>query len=260
MTSLKKTKFEKFIFTVGDMVIFFKDFVVCCFTRPFYYHKFIEQMVRLGIDSITITAIIGFVAGLIMTLEFGHGLAKFGGTLYVPAIVSLSIVREMSPILTSLLIAGRIGSGITAEIGSMNVTEQVDAIRALGTSPIRVLVVPKVLATMLSLPLLTIMASFLGILSGMLIANLEFGISPGFFLNKALQSVKFPDLIGGFIKSFVFSIIISVTACYRGFKTRDGTTGVGNSTTWVVVTASIGILFADFFLSKILILTLHKYR
>jgi phospholipid/cholesterol/gamma-HCH transport system permease protein len=254
-----KKKLKDFLFTVGEISILFKNFLYCSVTKPFYYNRLVEQIVQLGIGSISITAIIGVVTGLIMTLEFGHGLAKFGGTLYVPGIVSLSLIREMSPVLTSLLVAARVSSGIAAEVGSMNVSEQIDAIRALGTSPIRVIVVPRVLACIISVPLLAVMSSFLGILSGMLIANLEFSISPGFFINKALQIVHMNDLFGGLIKVFCFSFLIALIPCYKGFKTSEGTRGVGNTTTWAIVVTSISILICDFFLSKILIMTISSY-
>ena len=139
---------------MGEITELFGQFIRCLYTRPFYLGRIYEQIVQLGIGSLSITIVIGIVTGMVMTLQFGYGLAKFGGTLYVPAIVSLSLLRELAPIFTSLLIAGRIGSGISAEIGAMNVTQQIDAIRALGTSPIRVLVVPRILAAVISLPLL----------------------------------------------------------------------------------------------------------
>jgi phospholipid/cholesterol/gamma-HCH transport system permease protein len=187
-------------------------------------------------------------------LQFGYGLAKFGGTLYVPAIVSLSLLRELAPIFTSLLIAGRVGSGISAEIGAMNVTQQVDAIRALGTSPVRVLVVPRVVACIISLPLLATLSGFMGILGGMFIAYTEFNMPVGFYINKVLTTIKFADVFGSMVKCFIFGGVISILACYRGFQTTEGTRGVGNATTWVVVRASIIILISDFFLSKLLIL------
>lgn len=224
------------------------------FSRPFYWGRLFEQVVQLGVGSLSITIVIGIVTGLVMTLQFGYGLEKFGGTLYVPAIVSLSIFRELAPIFTSLLVAGRIGSGISAEIGAMNVTQQIDAVRALGTNPVRVLVVPRVLATILSLPLLTALSGFMGILGGLVIAYLEFNMPVGFYINKVLSTIGFMDVFGGMIKCAFFGLVISILACYRGFKTKEGTRGVGTATTWVVVRTSIVILISDFFLSKALLL------
>jgi phospholipid/cholesterol/gamma-HCH transport system permease protein len=247
-------KFKEKMELLGEVVVLSKDFFFCMFTRPFYWGRFFEQMSHLGIGSLSITIVIGVVTGLVMTLQFGYGLEKFGGTLYVPAIVSLSLMRELAPIFTSLLIAGRIGSGISAEIGAMNVTQQIDAIRALGTNPIRVLVVPKVLATVISLPLLATLSAFMGILGGLFIAYTEFNLPGGFYINKVLSTIKFSDVFGSMFKCAFFGFVISILACYRGFQTREGTKGVGAATQWTVVHASIIILISDFFLSKLLIL------
>jgi phospholipid/cholesterol/gamma-HCH transport system permease protein len=248
------TKLTRFFFHAGEITILFKNFLKCSVTRPFYIHRLFEQILYLGQGSISITIIIGFVMGLVMTLQFGYGLVKFGGTLYVPAIVSLSMIRELAPLFTSLLIAGRIGSGITAEIGAMNVTQQIDAIRALGTSPIRVLVVPRVLAALISLPLLTTLSAFAGICGSIVIWVIDFELPTGFFINKVLATIKMHDLFSALIKSAFFGMVITLVACYRGFSTKEGTKGVGVSVTWVVVTSSIAILVSDFFLSKILIM------
>ncbi len=239
---------------VGEITDLFWEFVCCLYTRPFYLGRIYEQIVQLGIGSLSITIVVGLVTGMVMTLQFGYGLAKFGGTLYVPAIVSLSLVRELGPIFASLLIAGRIGSGISAEIGAMNVTQQIDAIRALGTSPIRVLVVPRILASIISLPLLATLASLMGIIGGLIVASTEFQMPVGFYINKVLVTIKFMDIIGSMFKCAFFALVISLLACYRGFQTTEGTRGVGNATIWVVVRSSIIILISNFFLSKILIL------
>lgn len=251
------SKIKKQLAINGEIALLFQETVCCIFTRPFYWGRLLDQIVQLGIGSLSITIVIGFVTGLVMTLQFGYGLEKFGGTLYVPAIVAISLLRELAPIFTSLLIAGRVGSGISAEIGAMNVTQQIDAIRALGTSPTRVLVVPRVLACVISLPLLTTLSGFMGIMGGLIIAYTEFNMPMGFYINKVLTTITFSDVLGSMVKCAFFGVVISLLACYRGFKTREGTRGVGNATTWVVVRASIIILISDFFLSKLLILFLY---
>lgn len=247
-------KMKSHLLLVGEITDLFRDFIKCLYTRPFYLGRLYEQMVQLGIGSLSITIVIGLVTGMVMTLQFGYGLEKFGGTLYVPAIVSLSLLRELAPIFTSLLIAGRIGSGISAEIGAMNVTQQIDAIRALGTNPVRVLVVPRVLAAVISLPLLAVLSGFMGILGGLIMAYSEFNMPVGFYINKVLNTIKFMDIFGGMFKCAFFGLVISLLACYRGFQTTEGTKGVGEATIWVVVRTSIIILISDFFLSKALIL------
>ncbi len=250
ITQELKQRFE----TIGKITDLFIQFTKSCFSKPFYLDRVFEQIVRLGIGSLSISLVIGIVTGMVMTLQFGYGLEKFGGTLYVPAIVSMSIMRELGPIFTSLLIAGRVGSGISAEIGAMNVTQQIDALRALGTSPIRVLVVPRVLATVISLPLLAMLSTFSGILGGLVIAQTEFNIPPGFYLNKVFSSLSYSDIFGSMFKCVFFALIITLLACYKGFHTKEGTKGVGNTTIWVVVNSSIIILISDFFLTKFLIL------
>ncbi len=247
---------EFFIFVAEIFELFFNT-LKYTFSGPFYFSRLMEQITQLGFGSVSLTIVIGLTMGLVMTLNFGYGLTKFGGTLYVPAVVSLSLAREMAPLFTSLLVAGRVGSGIAAEIGAMNVTQQVDAIRALGTSPIRVLVVPRFWALVISLPLLSALSFAVGIIGGMIVCRAEFDILPGFYLFKVFSTVKFHDYMSGIVKSAVFAGIITIIACYKGLKTRDGTKGVGISTTWVVVTASILILVTDFFISKIFLVIWH---
>jgi phospholipid/cholesterol/gamma-HCH transport system permease protein len=244
-------KAREFFIFIGEIFALFFNTIRYTFSGPFYVSRLMEQIVQLGFGSTSITIVIGLTMGLVMTLNFGYGLAKFGGTLYVPAVVSLSLAREMAPLFTSLLVAGRVGSGIAAEIGAMNVTQQVDAIRALGTSPIRVLVVPRFWALVLSLPLLSSLSFGVGVIGGLIVCRTEFDIVPGFYFFKVFSTVKFHDYMSGIVKSAVFAGIITIFGCYRGLNTKDGTKGVGVSTTWVVVTASILILVTDFFISKI---------
>jgi phospholipid/cholesterol/gamma-HCH transport system permease protein len=244
-------KARAFFIFVGEIFSLFFQTIKCTFSGKFYTARLMEQINLLGFGSTSITVVIGLTMGLVMTLNFGYGLSKFGGTLYVPALVSLSLAREMAPLFTSLLVAGRVGSGIAAEVGAMNVTQQVDAIRALGTSPIRVLVVPRFWAMIISLPLLSALSFAVGIIGGMIVCKTEFDIVPGFYLFKVFSTVKIYDYASGIVKSMVFGGIITIFACYKGLNTKDGTKGVGITTTWVVVTASILILVTDFFISKI---------
>ena len=240
-----------FFISAGNLSHFFYETLKCSVTGPFYLSRLMEQINHIGYGSISITIVIGLTMGLVMTLNFGYGLAKFGGTLYVPSVVSLSLAREMAPLFTSLLVAGRVGSGIAAELGAMNVTQQIDAIRALGTSPIRVLVVPRFWSLIISLPLLSALAFAVGIFGGLIVCKTEFDITTGFYLYKVFSTVKFHDYMSGLVKSGVFAGIITIFACYKGMRTKDGTKGVGLTTTWVVVTVSILILVTDFFISKI---------
>lgn len=224
---------------------------------PFYLRLVIEQMYYIGVRSFLLVAVTGLATGSVMTLQFGYGLARFGGTLYVPKIVALAILREMGPVFTSLLVAGRIGSGIASEVASMKVTQQIDAIRALGTSPVQRIVIPRLLATLIMLPILTVFADFIGLFGSMLVAATELNINTEYFVATATDTLRMYDLLTGLAKTVVFAFFIAITACWRGLNTEGGTLGVGNSTTWVVVTSSIFIMIADFFLTKLFILTVY---
>jgi phospholipid/cholesterol/gamma-HCH transport system permease protein len=224
---------------------------------PFYFRLTLDQFVRLGLNSFLLVLVTGLAIGSVMTLQFGYGLARFGGKLYVPKIVVLSILREMGPIFTSLLCAGRIGSGIAAEVSTLKISQQIDAIRALGTNPIKRIVIPRVMATMLALPLLTLFANWIGCVAALIVSYTELQITPGFFMAKIFETLRFYDLWTGMAKSIVFAFFIAVTACWKGLKTEGGTEGVGSTTTWVVVASSIMIMVSDFFLTKFFILTVY---
>lgn len=221
------------------------------FRPPFYTKLFIEQCYTLGVKSCSIVFITALSTGFVMSLQFGFGLERFGGKLYVPKVVGLSIMRELGPVLTCLMLAGRVGSGIAAEIASMKVTQQIDAIRALGTDPIKKIVIPRVLALLLMTPLLAALADLVGILGGMFISNLELHIHPSFYFHEALVALQTSDFLVGISKTIFFAIIIGFTSCYYGLKTEGGTQGVGQATTHAVVTSSVLITIMDFVLTKI---------
>jgi len=218
---------------------------------PFYFDLFVEQCYQLGVKSFSLTAITALSTGMVMSLQFGIGLERFGGKLYVPKIVGLSIMRELGPVLTCLMLAGRIGAGIAAEIGSMTVTQQIDAIRALGTDPIKRVVIPRVLAMLVMAPLLTTLADLIGIFGGMWLSYIELNIRPEFYFHEAISAIQTSDFMTGFAKTFFFGLIISFTGCYYGLKTSGGTQGVGQSTTQAVVTSCILITIMDFVLTKL---------
>ncbi len=224
---------------------------------PYYPKLILQQIYAIGIQSFLLVAVTALATGSVMALQFGYGLAKFGGKLYVPKVVAMAILREMGPVFTSLLVAGRIGSGIASEVASMKVTQQIDAIRALGASPVKQIVIPRVVATVIALPILTLFADYIGLFGAMLICLTELGINTEYFITKAVETLRMYDLFTGMAKTLVFAFFISVTACWRGLTTEGGTQGVGNSTTWVVVTSSIFIMISDFFLTKFFIMTVY---
>jgi len=211
----------------------------------------IAQFDQIGVRSISIVAITSLFIGMVLALQTAYSLAEFGGALLIGKVVSLSLIRELAPVLMALMVGGRVGAGIAAEIGTMKVTEQIDALRALATNPVRKLVVPRVLATTIMMPLLTLLACFIGILGGLIIAVGSLHLSSNFYIRSVIETVKYNDLASGVGKTFFFGFAIGLIACYNGLSTTGGADGVGRSTTATVVTASITVLILDFFLTKV---------
>lgn len=234
----------------GGAAILTKQVVSELFRGPLYFPLVFEQIYQIGIRSFPLVFITAGSTGMVMALQFGLGLEKFGGKLYIPKIVSLSIVREMGPVFTCLMMAARVGAGIASEIGSMTVTQQIDAIRALGTSPIKKIVIPRVLGCVIAIPLLSVFSNFVGIVGGLMVGANDLGLDPVFYVQKVLTTIQLPDFISGFMKTPVFALIIALTACYFGLNVKGGTRGVGNATTKAVVYSSISILVGDYFLTK----------
>ncbi len=233
--------------------------IVCTLQRPLEIRATLYQMEALGVRSLGIASVVALFTGLVMATQFAYGLQKFGGMEYTGRIIGLSFARELAPALTAVVVGGRIGSGITAEIGSMAVTEQIDAIRALGADPVKKLVVPRVLASIVVMPILAAFALVLGFIGAMFITALEFGLPAPFFLATALESVRFADYFSGMFKTPFFGFIIAIVGCHFGFITRGGTEGVGNATTRSVVAISIALLISDFVLTKVSMLIWPAY-
>jgi len=225
--------------------------LMAMFKRPFEFRSTIHQLEVIGVRSVGIASVTSIFVGMVMAVQFAFGLQKFGGMEYTGRIIGLSFSRELAPTLTAVIVGGRIGSGIAAEVGSMNVTEQVDAIRALGADPIKKLVVPRLVASVIVMPVLGAFALVLGFSGAMFITSVEFDVPPGFFLRTALGSVNFRDYASGMFKTPFFGAIIALVGCHFGLTTRGGTEGVGQSTTRTVVATSIAILISDFFLTKL---------
>lgn len=205
----------------------------------------IEQMVRMGFDSIPIVTLISFFVGLILAMQSAYQLRQFGATIFVANLVAVSLVRELSPLLTAIVITGRSGSAITAEIGTMKVYEEIDALQTMGFNPIRFLVVPKTIAMLIMLPCLTIMADFIGILGGYIIAIATLDITSVRYIDQTISALYFKDLFSGLTKSFFFALIIAAIGCYQGLMVEGGAEGVGKSTTKSVVVTIFLIIAAD---------------
>jgi phospholipid/cholesterol/gamma-HCH transport system permease protein len=221
--------------------------------RPFEWKAIVEQIEAVGVASLGIVFVASVFIGMVMAVQFAFGLRKFGGMEYTPRVIALSFARELAPTLTAVIVGGRIGAGMAAEMGSMAVTEQIDAIRALGADPLKKLVFPRLVASVLVLPLLGVIALVLGVGGAMVITDTQFGIPASFFFRSALGSVTMMDFASGVIKTPVFGALIALIGCHLGMVTRGGTAGVGASTTRAVVAISIAIFIADFFLTKLVI-------
>jgi len=221
------------------------------FTRPFYGSEVVAQMDELGVKSLSITGITAFSVGMVLALQTAYALAAFGGKMFIGQVVAVSLVRELGPVLTSLMVGGRVGSGITAELGSMTVTEQVDALRSMAISPVRRLVLPRVLAVVIMLPILTAIADVLGIVGGLFIAVVDLQLTPSDYLNSIWNHLAIQDITSGIAKTVFFGLEIAIIGCYNGLQVSGGASSVGQATTRTVVLASISILISDFFLTKL---------
>lgn len=220
-------------------------------SAPFYLSATIEQFRVLIYNSLPLVLITACSTGAVMALQFGYGMSRFGGKLYVPTVVAISLVRDLGPVFTGLMLAGRAGAGISAEIGSMKVTQQVDAIRALGTDPIRKLVAPRVLVLLVGAPILTVFADLIGMLGGMVVSAAELNISTALYIQKSTDAVGTGDYILGGAKAVIFGGFIGLIACLNGLNTKNGTTGIGSSTTKTVVMSSTFIMISDVIITKL---------
>jgi len=220
-------------------------------TPPFDVREILRQLDRIGVGSLNLTNITALFTGLVLALQTAYTLAAFGARLYIGEVVALSLVRELGPVLTALMVGGRVGSGIAAELGSMAVTEQVDALRSMAADPVRKLVVPRLWAMLIALPLLTVLANAMGILGGMLIAVFQEGLTATFYFQHAFRLLTFEDVASGLGKTYVFAYLIAIIGCYNGMNAHGGADGVGRATTNTVYAAAISVLISNFFVTKL---------
>jgi phospholipid/cholesterol/gamma-HCH transport system permease protein len=221
------------------------------FRRPFEGRAIVKQLESLGVASVGIVVVTSVFIGMVMAVQFAFGLQKFGGLEYTGRVIALSFARELAPTLTAVIVGGRIGSGMAAELGAMAVTEQIDAIRALGADPLKKLVWPRLAASVIVLPVVAAFSLVLGFAGAMMITDLQFDVPSSFFFRSALSAVNMSDFLAGMLKTPFFGAIIALVGCHFGMTTKGGTAGVGNSTTRTVVVISIAILIADFILTKL---------
>jgi phospholipid/cholesterol/gamma-HCH transport system permease protein len=250
------------VLTVQEYFILAWNAIRFIFARPFYATDLVQQMDEIGVKSLGIVVLTGLFTGMVLALQASVQLAQFGATMYIGRFVAASMIRELGPVLAGLMVAARVGSGIAARLGSMKVTEQIDALNTLGTDPIKKLVTPRVLAALIMVPVLTVINDLIGIFGGNIIAKFISGIPTQLYWRTVWEQIAaggftlryIPnDFIQGLSKPFVFGGIISITACYFGLATTGGTEGVGESTTRTVVLASILILMVDYFMTQLLL-------
>jgi phospholipid/cholesterol/gamma-HCH transport system permease protein len=241
------------LYEVQEFALLSARAVTNVFRRPRYLHDTIVQMDIVGVGSLMIIILTGFFTGGVLALQSAKSLQAFGAVHLTGQLVSLSLIKELGPVLTALMVAGRVGSGIASELGSMIVTEQIDAMRALGTDPTKKLVTPRMIACTTMVPLLTVIADLFGLIGGWIVSLYTLRLNTALYWSNALRALDYNNALEGLLKPVVFGFIIGMVGCYFGLRTRGGTRGVGQNTTRAVVTASILVIVSDFFLSKIIL-------
>jgi len=236
---------------LGGLSILALETTFWIFVPPIKKERIFEQAKQIGLDSLFIVSLVAFFTGMILALQTAYLMKKLSSEIYIASIIALSLTRELGPVLTALIVAGRSGAAITAEIGTMTVTEQVDALKTLATNPVKYLVVPRFLALTLMLPVLTIYADLIGIFGGYLIGVNRLSISPSMYMATTFDTLVNKDIVTGLIKTVFFGMIISLVACYEGLNVEGGAEGVGKSTTKSVVTTFIFIIVADCFFTAL---------
>lgn len=240
-------KAVNFVKYLGNLIRLLLETLLLIFVPPFKEIRIFQQAKKIGVESLPIVSLLALFTGVILAFQTAYLMQRLGSEIYIANIVALSLVRELGPVLTALLIAGRVGAGITAEIGTMKVTEQIDALQSLATNPVKYLVVPRFLALVVMLPLLTVYADLIGILGGYGICVYRLGISSSMYLNMTFDALVLKDLFTGLAKTVVFGIIIAIVSCLEGFNVEGGAEGVGKATTNSVVKTFIMIIAADCF-------------
>jgi phospholipid/cholesterol/gamma-HCH transport system permease protein len=244
--SIKKTnQFSSFLKQIGDVALFIKDVFVNTFSKGFEFNEFLKQCFQIGNKSLPLIGVTGIIIGLVLTIQSRPVLINFGAESMLPGMVAVSIIREMGPVITALICAGKIGSSIGAELGSMRVTEQIDAMEVSSTNPMKFLIVPRILAATLMIPILTIFADALGIIGSWIGANIKGDVSFVLFIAQAFGKVDFMDFIPATIKTFFFGAVIGYVGCYKGFNAGRGTESVGIAANSAVVLSSLLLIIVD---------------
>ena len=253
LSDRQSTLLQSWVLEVQIFTVLGVKSIVSFFRRPLYLRETFEQMDIVGVGSLSISSLTAFFTGAVLAMQTSNTLSSFGAVGYTGQLVSVSLVRELGPVLTAVVVAGRIGSGIASELGSMLIGEQINAMRAMGTDPIKKLVTPRVVACTTMVPVLTVIADLVGIMGGFFVAYFFLGISPSLYLVSAYDRLAYTDLVQGLAKPPIFGFLIAIVGCYCGLGTYGGTEGVGRSTTQAVVSAMILIFISNFFITRVLL-------
>ena len=236
---------------LGEIVLFMLNAVRHCFTPPFYPRLILRQFLQIGYFSLPVVGLTAIFSGAVLALQSYSGFSRFNAESTIATVVVLSITRELGPVLAGLMVAGRVGASMAAEIGTMKVTEQIDALRTLSTNPFKYLVAPRVIAGVLMLPFLVLIADIIGVMGGYLVSVHALGFSPGPYIHNTVQFLETIDVVSGLVKSAFFGLVIAVMGCYFGYNSKGGAEGVGIATTNAVVSASIFILILNYIITGI---------
>ena len=241
----------KFFQSIGALVLFAAKSVVHVFTPPWYPKLILRQFIDIGYYSLPVVGMTAIFTGMVLALQSYTGFTRFNAESAIAGVVALSVTRELAPVLAGLMVAGRIGASIAAEIGTMRVTEQIDALTTLSVNPYKYLIVPRVIAGTIMLPILVLIADIIGIYGGYIVSIYSLGFSEGSYLNQTWDILQPNDVISGLVKASVFGFLVTMMGCYHGFNSGRGAQGVGAATTYAVVSASILILISNFILTKV---------
>lgn len=238
---------------VGRAGLLLAEAIAQIFQKPFRWKLFFKQMEFIGNKSLSVVMLTGLFTGMVLALQMYEAMRQFSAESVVGGVVALSITKELGPVLTALMVNSRAGSAIAAELGTMRVTEQIDALDSMAVNPVQYLISPRIFSGVIMLPFLTMIADFIGVIGGYLIAVLLLGLDHGLYVAKVIDFVELPDLLGGLLKSAVFGLILTFVGCYKGFYTHGGAEGVGNATTQAVVVAAVLILAADYLITSFIV-------
>ncbi len=241
----------QFVIRFGELMQFVLQALYHCFTPPYYGKNFLRQLLDMGFYSLPVVGLTTIFAGMVIALQSYSGFARFGAEKAIASVVLISVTRELAPVLSALMVAGRIGAAMAAEIGTMRVTEQIDALVTLSTNPFKYLVAPRIWSGVIVLPLLVLIGDVIGIFGGYVVGVYKLGFNPANYINSTLEDMEALNIISGLVKAAVFGFIIAVMGCYNGYRSRGGAQGVGEATTNAVVSASILILIFNYIITEI---------